>query len=346
MKGIIKTVSKTPFNPVFGDRGARVVCGKCAYPLYGEIIEELCYYNSFEFQDKFTAQVISSESLQFSNENIKVKINSTVRGDDVYVIQPSYPNLHDRIMELFITIDALKHASAGRITAVIPYMPYVRSDKKDEARISISCRLMADLIESSGADRVITMSLHSPQAQGFFRIPIDHLLPDKILINFLQFKIHKDDSIIVAPDTGAAKMAKRLATALNMPLAIINKVRVDDSENPVMGTVIGDVKNKKCLIYDDEICSGGSIFKATDLLIEKGAKSVEACAIHGVLTGDVFNKLNNSSLKKLYITNTIVRGEALSHKKIEIISVAKMFADAIRATHYNTSMTEVFDRFY
>jgi ribose-phosphate pyrophosphokinase len=197
------------------------------------------------------------EITKFSNENIKVRIMDSVRGQDVFIIQPSCSPVNEGIIELLIMIDAAKHASAGRITAVVPYFPYARSDKKDEPRISITARLMADLLQTAGADRVMTMNLHSPQIQGFFRIPVDHLLAGRLLCDYFK-NCGTENCVVVAPDAGSAKRAGAYAIKLGLPLAILDKRRSDDSESPVIHHVIGEVKGKRALIFDDEIASGGS----------------------------------------------------------------------------------------
>ena len=226
------------------------------------------------------------EIMQFSNQNIKVSIRESVRGKDVFIIQPSCVPVNDGLMELLIMIDAAKHASAGRITAVTPYYPYTRSDKKDEPRISITARLVADLLQTAGADRVMCMNLHSPQIQGFFSIPCDHLLAGKILCEYIKDEEGIDNAVVVAPDAGSAKHAGRYAEKLGLPMAIMDKRRHDDSENPEIGAVIGDVKGKKAIIFDDEIASGGSILEVVKCLEANGAGEIIACCVHGVLSGN------------------------------------------------------------
>jgi ribose-phosphate pyrophosphokinase len=282
---------------------------------------------------------------KFSNENIKVKIEQSVRGADTFIIQPCYPDHNERLMELFIIIDALKHASAGRITTILPYFSYARSDKKDEPRISITARLIAELLKAAGTDRVLTMQLHSPQIHGFFSYPLDHLLPIRNICNYFNKKgILNRDYVVVAPDAGSAKNAGKYATMLSLPLAIIDKRRVDDSEKPVIKGVLGDIEGRKCFLFDDEIASGGSIFKSTDKLIELGAKSVEAFAVHGVLTNNAVDKIMKSKIFRVYITDTIWRPEYDKCDKLEIISVADMFVQAINCVHNNESITQVFER--
>jgi ribose-phosphate pyrophosphokinase len=310
-----------------------LMTGREKYPLFDRLAK-----NRSNF-------VVPIENISFQNENIKIKIKSCVRGADVFIVQPCYPNLHERIFELLIMIDALKNANAALVTVVLPYFPYSRSDKKDEARISITAKMMAKVIQAVRADRIITVCLHSAQAQGFFDIPIDHLLPGKFICEYFQEKkIIIPKSMIIAPDTGSVKMASYYARRLNLPLGIIDKKRVDDTENPLSGSITGDVNGKHCMLIDDEIATGKSVYKATQNLLNNGASEVSAFAVHGVLVGDSLQDLDTSPLKKLYITDTIWRPEIANHPKIEVISLAQMLADAIMCVHGNWSMADIFDR--
>ena len=289
--------------------------------------------------------IVPVDSISFKNENIKIKIKTCVRGADVFVVQPAYPNLHERIFELLQMIDALKSASATTVTAVLPYFPYGRSDKKDEARISIAAKMMAKLLQAVGTDRVLTVCMHSPQAQGFFDIPVDHLLPGKLVCEyFVEKGIITPSSMIISPDTGAAKMCSYYARRLNLPLGIIDKKRIDDSDNAISGSITGDVVGKSCIIIDDEIATGRSIFKASANLVKNGATEVYAFAVHGVLVGDSLKELDESPLKKLYITDTIWRPEIANHPKIEVISIAQMLSDAVMCINGDWSMADIFDR--
>jgi len=282
------------------------------------------------------------EIMKFSNENIKVKICDSVRGQDVFIVQPSCAPVSEGIMELLIMIDAAKHASAKRVTAVVPYFPYVRSDKKDEPRISITARLMADLLQAAGADRVMTMNLHSPQIQGFFRVPVDHLLAGRLLCEF--FNTHGlDNCVVVAPDAGSAKRAGAYAVRLGLPLAILDKRRSDDTENPVIHNVIGDVKGKRAIIFDDEIASGGSILEVVKALEYLGVTEISACCVHAVLSGNAAEKLKNSSLNKLVVTDTVFIPEEKKFDKLTIISVAELFARAIMYTNRGASISGLYD---
>jgi ribose-phosphate pyrophosphokinase len=282
------------------------------------------------------------EIVKFSNENIKVKILESVRGKDVYIVQSSCPPVNENIMELLIMIDAMKHAKAESITAVLPYYPYARSDKKDEPRISITARLIADLLETAGADRVMTMNLHSPQIAGFFRIPVDHLLAGKLICEYYKKKAGIDNSVVVAPDAGSAKRAGIYAINLGLPLAILDKRRVDDSESPQIHNVIGEVKGKRALIFDDEIATGGSILEVVKALDSLGVKEIEACCVHGVLSGTAVERLGASSLSRLVVTDTVFIPPEKKIPKMVVLSVAGLFAKAILYSNRGSSISGLF----
>lgn len=281
---------------------------------------------------------------RFSNENIKVKIDENVRGCDVFVVQTSAPPLSDHIVELLILIDALKFASAARISVVLPYFPYARSDKKDEARISITARLMADLLETTGADRVLTMSLHAPQILGFFRRPADHLLGAQILkTHFKRGDLSR--TVVVATDAGAGKIAGHFAKRLGVPLAIIDKRRLDDTEKAVSTALIGDVKGKDAIIYDDEIATGGSIQEAARILREFGAKKVRVGVTHPVLSGPAMERLADAQLDELVVCDTIpVPAEKKAvFPQLKVLSTAKLFGEAILRIHGGKSVSSLMD---
>ena len=281
------------------------------------------------------------EILKFSNDNIKVRILESVRGKDVYVVQSSSPPVNEYIMELLIIIDAIKHAKAEHITAVLPYYPYVRSDKKDEPRISITARLIADLLQTAGADRVMTMNLHSPQIAGFFRVPVDHLLAGRLLCGYYR-KQGIDNCVVVAPDAGSAKRAGHYAINLGLPLAILDKRRYGDKENPIIHHVIGDVKGKRALIFDDEIATGRSILETVKALESLGVMEIQACCVHGVLSGKAIDRLGKSSLSKLVVTDTVVIPPEKKLPNMVVISVAELFAKAITYSHKGISMSGLF----
>jgi len=281
---------------------------------------------------------------RFSNENIKVKIEENVREADVFVIQSSCPPVSDNLMEMLILIDALKFASAARITAVLPYFPYARSDKKDEARISITARLVADLLETAGADRVLTMTLHAPQILGFFRKPADQLLATPILTNYFLTK-DLTNTTVVATDAGAAKFAGHFAKRLSVPMAIIDKRRFDDSEKAQSVALIGDVQGRDAIIYDDEIATGGSIKEAARILRELGARSVRVGVTHPVFSGNALETLNSANLDELVVTDSIPvspeRAKAMPYLKV--LSTAALFGDAILRIHGGRSISEMMD---
>jgi ribose-phosphate pyrophosphokinase len=284
----------------------------------------------------------ATEIHRFGNENILFQCKENVRESDVFVIQTSCPPVSDLIMELLIVIDALKHASARRITAVLPYLPYARSDKKDRPRISITARLMADLLETAGANRVLTMNLHSPQVQGFFRIPVDQLNATPLVCDHLRATTHLDRSVLVAGDVGEAKDLGEYAQRLKLPMAIIDKRRLDDSENPVAVGLIGDVKDRDALIIDDEVASGGTLIEAARYLRANGARRIEAAAVHPVLSGRALERLLASPIERLVVTNSIPLRGAAAADRIEVVSVAPLFARAIQAIHSGDSVSKLF----
>lgn len=286
------------------------------------------------------AELGKSELIKFSNENLMVRINENVRGADVFVIHTSAPPVNEGIIELLIFLDALKHASAGRITAVIPYFPYVRSDKKDKPRISITARLMADLLQTAGADRVVAMDLHSPQIQGFFRIPVDHLQGVPVITDFLRTR-KLDNTVLVAGDAGEAKEVGRYCNRLHLPMAIIDKRRHDDSERPEAAHLIGDVEGKDCIIVDDEVSTGRTLIEAANFLMKHNAKSVSAAFTHAILAGDAVSRLDQSVIKELVFTDTVpLHGK--ESKKFRIQSVAELFAKVIRRIHDGESISALF----
>ncbi len=283
-----------------------------------------------------------SHTVRFSNENLKVKVEENVREVDVFVVQTAAPPLSEGIVELLLFLDALRHASARRVTAVLPYYPYARSDKKDEPRISISARLIADLLAAAGADRVLTIDLHSPQIQGFFRSPTDHLTAVPVLCEYLRREEDLSNAVVVAADVGEAKDAGRYAKRLELPLAFVDKRRTGDDEQAKAVAVIGDVVGKTCLLVDDEIATGGTIFEATDFLLERGARRVLAAVVHPVLSGRAPQRLEQSVLEKLIVTNTIPIPSERQSDKIVQLSVAPLLATAITRIHDGRSVSELF----
>lgn len=287
-------------------------------------------------------ELTASEIVRFGNENILFQCQENVRECDVFVVQTSCPSVSDHLVELMIMIDALKHASARRITAVLPYLPYARSDKKDRPRISITARLIADLLETAGANRVLTMNLHSPQVQGFFRIPTDQLNATPLVCDHLRATTDLDDSVLVAGDVGEAKDLGEYANRLGLPMAIIDKRRHDDSEQPEAVSLIGDVEGRNALIIDDEIASGGTMIAAAEFLKSSGARSVEAAAVHPVMSGHAKDRLDSSAIERVVVTDTIPIAPERRSQKVSTVSVAKLFADAIYAIHHGESISGLF----
>ncbi len=280
---------------------------------------------------------------RFSNENLKVRVEDNVRDRDVFVVQTSCPPVNEALMETLILIDALRSASAGRITAVIPYFPYARSDKQDEPGVSITARLVADLLVTAGAHRALLMDLHAPQECGFFRIPVDHITAIPVLCG----ELGRDTGrarVVVATDIGEAKDAGRFAATMSLPLAIINKKRTGDDEHAVPNAIVGDVKGRHALIVDDEIATGGTILEAADMLKRMGALSVEAAVVHPVLSGHAVQKLRESSLSRLLVTDSIPLPDEKRDPRIEVVSVAPLLAEAIRRIHSGGSLYDMASR--
>ena len=278
------------------------------------------------------------EFVDFSNENIKVKICENVRGCDVFFIQTSCPPVSDYLLELLISLDALKYASAGRITAVLPYYPYALADSKDEPRISVAARLMADLLTEAGADRILTMSLHSPQIMGFARIPIDQLSGVPIICDHFR-PMDLSNTVVAAPDISRAKVSEGYAKILQLPLVVIDK-RPSASGEKVHG-VIGEVEGRNVIFFDDEVITARKIIDGVKAVKERGADSVYAGCVHGTLSPDAPGRLDGSELISLALTDTIPVNEQTS-SKIALCSVADLFARAIKAIHNETSISEIF----
>lgn len=284
-----------------------------------------------------------STSVAFSNGNRFITIDEAVRGDDVFVIQTQAEPTDMHIIELLILIRTLKDASAGRITAVLPYLPYARSDKKDQPRVCITARLIADLLESAGANRVLIMEMHSPQIQGFFSVPCDHLIAAPDIIKYLKANWDLNNYVIVAGDAGAAKMIKFYADGLHLPVAIMDKRREGNEEQVKIKGVIGEVRDKKVLIVDDETASGRTLIQDAEYLLnEAGVKEVDACFVHAAFDPKSAERLNGSPINKFLTTDTIPLGNKVL-KNCEIISVAERFAEMIRRIHDNESVKSLND---
>lgn len=277
----------------------------------------------------------------FSDGEINVNFSETVRGIDVFIVQSTCTPVNENIMELLILIDALKRASAGRINAVVPYYGYARQDRKTKAREPITAKLIANLLTTAGADRVISMDLHAAQIQGYFDIPVDHLSGVPILADYFK-SIADEETVIVSPDLGGVTRARAFANLLDLPIAIIEKRRPKANMAEVMN-VIGDINNKNVIIVDDIIDTAGTIAQAASVLKNFGAKKVYACATHGVLSGPAIERIQDSQLEKFVITDTIPLAEEKKIDKIDVVTVAPLFAEAIRRIHDNESVSLLFE---
>ncbi len=280
---------------------------------------------------------------KFSNDNIKVKIEENIRNDDVFVIQTAALPANEHLMELLIIIDALKYASAGRITAVLPNYFYARSDKKDEPRISITARLVTTLLEAAGADRILTMKLHAPQIMGFTRIPIDQLLATPVLLNHYRNK-DLSNAVVAAPDVNSAKSSRVIARALNLPMVVLDKERLGDKEQVAVRNIIGDARDKDILLVDDEILSGGSVIESARVLKEHGANRIWAGCTHGFFTYNAIERIQDSPIEEVVTTNTLPQDHD-NAGKIRVLSVGRMFADAIQAINSGKSVGALFKDF-
>ncbi|MDR0876075.1 MAG: ribose-phosphate pyrophosphokinase [Clostridiales Family XIII bacterium] len=282
-----------------------------------------------------------SEVKTFSDGEISVNIGETVRGRDIFIIQSTCNPVNNNLMELLILIDALKRASAGRVNAVIPYYGYARQDRKAKARDPITAKLVANLISAAGADRVVTMDLHAAQIQGYFDIPMDHLLGMPVLVKHFR-KIRLEDLVIVSPDLGSVTRARTMAQALEAPIAIIDKRRQKANESEIMH-VIGDIEGKNCILVDDMIDTAGTITNAANKLTELGARDVYACATHGVLSGKAIERIEQSTIKEMVLLNTIPLSDEKRIDKIRVLSVASLFAEAMGNIYSNNSVSKMFD---
>ena len=278
---------------------------------------------------------------RFSDGEFQPVFNESVRGCDVFVVQSTFPPT-DNLMELLMTIDAAKRASANYITAVIPYYGFARQDRKDKPRVSIASKMIADLLSTAGANRVMTMELHAPQIQGFFNVPVDHLEGSIIFVPYIR-SLPQDNLVIAAPDVGASNRIREVAKALNLPMVICDKERKKANEIANM-TVIGDVQDKDVVLIDDIIDTGGTLCKSTAMLMEKGARSVRALCCHPVLSGKAYENIANSVLTELVVTDTIPLKQ--HSDKIKVLSVAPLFARAIRNVHENGSISSLFKQIH
>lgn len=277
----------------------------------------------------------------FCDGEISVNIEESVRGKHVFVVQPTCPPVNDNLMELLILIDAFKRASAGRVTAVIPYYGYARQDRKAKARDPITAKLVADILTSAGADRILTMDLHAAQIQGYFNIPLDHLLGAPILVKHFTEK-NIENVTVVSPDVGGVTRARNFADLLDTSIAIIDKRRPHVNEAEVMN-IIGDIEGKNVVLVDDIIDTAGTMVQGANALKELGAREVYACCTHPVLSGPAIERIRDSEIKELIVTDTIPLSEDKVIDKIKVISVASIFGEAIRRIYKNISVSKLFD---
>ena len=300
----------------------------------------------------FTKEICDSLNLplgkigitKFKNDNTFVQLGETVRDQDVYFVQTTTPPVNERIMEMLIAVDAAKRASAGRITVVLPYYMYSRSDKKDQSRIPITAKLMAQLIEAAGADRVMSCDLHNPAIQAYFNINCDRLSAQLLLEEYFKSK-NLEDIVIVATDAGSSKKAYKYSKFFNCPIALIDKRREGNDDRAIATTVIGDVKDKTAIIFDDEIDTAGSMMETVGILEHFGAKEIYAGCTHGVLSGPAIERIQKSALKELVVTNTIPLPPEKQIPQIHVLSIAPLFAEAIKRLNESKAMGDLFENF-
>ena len=298
-----------------------------------ELASEICHH--------LGTHVAEAMIRQFSDGEIHLQIQENVRGADVFVVQPTCTPVDRNLMELLLMLDALKRASAKRITAVLPYYGYARQDRKDKPRVPISARLVAAVLETAGATRVLTMDLHAAQIQGFFDIPVDHLYSAPVMNEYFRSQ-SGGDIAIVSPDAGGVERARSFAKRMNAPLAIIDKRREEANVAEVMN-VVGDVEGMHCLLVDDLIDTAGTLVKGAEALMEKGATGVSACATHAVLSGPAVPRIEASCLSEVVVTNSIPLSDAArKSKKIKSLSIAGLLAEAIKSIHEETSVSGLF----
>ena len=298
------------------------------------LVEDICKY--------LDQDVGKIEVFKFANDNTFVKILENVRQKDVFILQSTVEPVNDNIMELLIMIDAAKRASAGRITAVVPFYSYARTDKKDQPRVPITGRLVADLLETAGADRVVMVDLHAGQVQGFFKVPVDELTAMPNLVKYFKKK-DIQNSVVVATDIGISKKARDFANWINVPLAIVEKRRMGNNDKVQSLNVIGEVNSKNIILFDDEISSGGTMIAAAEAIHKAGGKDIYAVATHGVLPGDSASKLvKNKYIKEFVVTDTVPIPSNKMNKKIKIISIAPLLGEAIRRIHEGQSVGQLF----
>ena len=295
-----------------------------------------------EIADGLGASIGRAALRRFSDTEVSFQIDENIRGTDVFIVQPTCTPVDEHLVELCVMIDAFRRSSAARITAVLPYYGYARQDRKDKPRVPISAKLVANLLEAAGANRVLTMDLHKAQIQGFFDIPVDHLFAAPVFIDYLSRVELSQDVTIVSPDAGGVERARAYAKRLNADLAIIDKRRSEGGHAEVMH-VVGQVKDRVCILQDDIVDTAGTLQQASQALKDNGAASVMACAVHGVLSGPAFQRIDDSVLDKLIVTNTIpLRDEFAKSDKVQVLSVANLLGKAIQSIHQETSVSSLF----
>ncbi len=294
-----------------------------------------------EIAAKINIPVSKSMVTKFADGELKIKIEENIRGQDVFIVQSTNPPA-ENLLELLLFLDAAKRSSAERITAVIPYYGYARQDRKDEPRVPISAKLIADLLATGGADRVLAMDLHAEQIQGFFNIPVDHLYAVPVFIDYYQ-KLGLKDCIIVSPDAGRVNRVRAFARRLakDIPIAIIDKRRTGPNQSMVVN-VVGEVKGKNAIIYDDMIDTGGTIIDAAEALANKGVKNIYVCVVHGIFSRDALSKLEKSPIKEIAVTNTLKVAPEKLIGKLRVLSIAHLLAEAIKRIHNNESISSLF----
>ena len=318
---------------------------------YGDNIQIICGNSNPEFANTICKELgipMSKATVKtFSDGEVSVSLEETVRGADVFLIQSTCKPVNDNLMELLVMVDACRRASAGRITAVIPYFGYARQDRKAKSRDPISAKLVANMITAAGANRVLTMDLHAAQIQGFFDIPLDHLLGNPTFVDYFMKKFpedqfNHDDFVVVSPDVGSVGRARAFATKVHMGLAIVDKRRQKANVCEVMN-VIGDVRGKTCILFDDMVDTAGSLCNAAKALVDiGGAKAVYACATHGVLSGPAYERIEESPIQEIVFLNTIPQLANTRSNKIKFLDVAPVFARAIEHIHGGTSIADLF----
>lgn len=313
-------------------------------------MENIKVFAASESAEKFTKEVCDYlkiepgkvNRLKFKNDNNFVQILESVREKDVFVIQTTEPPVNERIMEMLIMVDAIKRATAKRITLVLPYYLYSRTDKKDQPRVPVTAKLLAQLIEASGVTRVLTCDLHNPAIQAYFDINVDVLTGKSILEKYFDKK-DIPDKVVVATDAGSSKKAYKYAEHFNCPIALIDKRRNGNDDNAIATSVIGDIKGKNALVFDDEVDTAGSIMETVRVVKEFGAKDVYVGCTHGILSGPAIERIQNSELKELVMTNTVPLPESKKSDKITVVSISELFGEAIKRINEATSIGELFE---